>query len=63
MDVTTHEDERAVREGRCAAYWKPPAMAPTPMAIDVAGKEREREVSDLDLSPPTLSEPRRRPYL
>jgi len=49
MEVTTHEDARAGREGWCAAHWKPPAMAPTPMAMDVAGKEG-REASDLDPS-------------
>jgi len=42
IEVTAHEDTRAGREGGCAAHWKPPAVAPTPMAMDVAGKE-ERE--------------------
>jgi len=62
IEVTPHEDTRAGRAGGCAAHWKPPAMAPTPMAMDVAGKEG-REASDLDPSPPTSSEPHRHPHL
>ena len=42
MEVAAHEmREQGGREGGCAAHWKLPAMAPTPMAMDVAEEGRE----------------------
>ena len=48
--------------GGTQVHLKPPAMVPTPTAMDVAGKEG-KEASDLDPSPPTSSEPRHPPRL